>query len=337
MTNEPIDSVYKTFKKVGHAILRINGNNTNSGNLSLKDPEDSSRFFVTASGSQIGALIPRDIVPVRFREVSWGDGRASTESNIHRKVLSIPGVNACIHSHHIASTVLTFDTAESRLFLKPADTQSRENGDLIFQPVDMHGASLLGKVKTGYYKQPVGSVEMEERIPKYLAEAPLTLVRGHGPFARGASLEECMRTLGIFENSAIIALNLARRGIPLSPIQDGLIDRGPESVFPSFPMDPIDIAEGHKITDVATIEDFAHWLSYIYNTLIGAYNTGSMSRKVTAGEMIYCPTSSVPMGMDFRLYRSSTKINEDDPFEIMLHKLIYNNTCLLYTSDAADE
>ena len=326
MSDKSINTVYNIFKMVGNAIHKINGNNTNSGNLSLKDPGDPSRFYITASGSQLGALMPRDIVPVRFKEVSWGDGRASTESNIHRKVLSLPGVNACVHSHHIVSTVMTFDTMEHQIFLKPAGKDSSGSGDLVFQPVDIHGASLLGKVKTGYYKQPVGSLEMEERIPQYLEEALLTLVRGHGPFARGASLEECMRTLGIFENSALLALTLARRGVNLGSIQNKLIEQGPASIFAPYPDDNICVSEGSSINDVSTTEDFAHWLSYVYNTRIGAYNTGSMSRKVTAREMIYCPASSVPMGMEFPLIRMSTKINDDDSFEIMLHKLVYNNT-----------
>ena len=86
-TNE----IYENFLKVGDAIRRVNGNNTHSGNLSTVDPVDPGRFYTTASGSQIGALVPRDIVPIRFNEVSWGDGRASTESNIHRKILCLPG------------------------------------------------------------------------------------------------------------------------------------------------------------------------------------------------------------------------------------------------------
>ena len=105
-----------------------------------------------------------------------------------------------------------------------------------------------------------------------------------------------------------------------------MIEEGPNSIFAPYSDEKFCISEENNITDVSTIEDFAHWLSYVYNTMIGAYNTGSMSRKVTANEMIYCPASSVPMGMEFPLIRMPTKIEDDDSFEIMLHKLIYNNT-----------
>jgi L-fuculose-phosphate aldolase len=338
-TND-LTAIYASFARVGEALRRVNGNNTHSGNLSVRDPQDPNRFYTTASGSQIGALISRDIVPVLFSEVSWGDGRASTESNIHRKVLSLPGVNACIHCHHILSTVMSFDSRESRLFLEYTGDDSQGNQEFIFQPVDIHGASILGGVKTGTYKQPVGSTEMETRIPKYLIDAPLTLVKGHGPFARGSSLEDCLRYVSVFESSAALALALARRGVKLDAIQRKILERGPGSVFPRYPQNKIEgIPDGGKVEDVSTFGEFAHWMAYIYDMMIGALRTGSMSRKVTADEMIFCPVSSVPAGMDFRLARTSTKIGREDDFELVLHKLIYNNTnfttCIMATNPLA--
>ena len=334
---DDLTAIFKKFRAVGDAILRVNGNNTHSGNLSVIDPEDPNRFYTTASGSQIGALIPRDIVPLRFSGVGWGDGRASTESNIHRKILNIPGVNACIHCHHIMSTIMTFDTRESQLFLRYLSTDQHGSEEYLFQPVDIHSASILGGVKAGTYKQPVGSIEMEKKIPKYLADAPLTLVRGHGPFTRGASLEECLRHLSIFECSATLALSLVRRGVKLGPIQTKIMEQGSDSVFPPYPRDiNRGILAERKVEDESTIADFAYWLSYMYNTMIGAFSTGSMSQKVTSDEMIFCPMSSVPEGMDFPLIRTSTNKNEDDFFELMLHKLIYNNTsyttCIMATN-----
>jgi ribulose-5-phosphate 4-epimerase/fuculose-1-phosphate aldolase len=320
-------AIYEIFRRVGDALRRVNGNNTNSGNLSVRDPEDPDRFYTTATGSQIGALILRDIVPVRLSEVSWGDGRATTESNIHRRVLSIQGVNSCIHCHHIASTVMSFDSRESGMFLRYLGDDPQGNQEFVFQPVDIHGASILGGVKTGTYRQPVGSLEMEDRIPKYLTEGPVTLVRGHGPFARGTSLEDCLRHVSVFESSATLALNLARRGVKLEAIQTRLLNDGSDSIFPSYPQNKTDgILAGRKVEDRSSILEFTHWLAYIYDMMIGAFRTGSMSRKVTADEMIFCPNSAVPEGMEFQLIRTSIKMREEDDFEIALHKSIYTST-----------
>jgi ribulose-5-phosphate 4-epimerase/fuculose-1-phosphate aldolase len=322
-----LNAIYENFRRIGDAIRRVNGNNTHSGNLSAVDPYDPGLFYTTASGSQIGALIPRDIVPIRFKEVSWGDGRASTESNIHRRVLSLDGANACIHCHHILSTIMSFDNRDCQLFLKYLGDDPQGNQEFIFQPVDIHGASLIGRVAAGAYRQPVGSIEMEERIPKYLAEAPVTLVKGHGPFTRGASLEDCLRHLSVFESSAALALNLARRGVRLRPLQDKIEAQGADSIYPPYTRKKGGlIAEGGKVEDDSTIREFSHWTAYVYDMMIGAFGTGSMSRKVTGKEMVFCPGSAIPAGMDLPLVRTSTVIEDGDDFELMLHKLIYTNT-----------
>ncbi len=335
-----ISEIHKKLYILGHAVMRVNGNNTHSGNLSIRDPENKDVFYITASGSQGGALNIRDIVPVHFSGVSWGDARASSESTIHRKILSLPGVNACLHCHHTVCTIVTFDSRDKQIFLRYLGTDEQGREEFIFQPADVFGAHIAGGVKVGTYKQPVGSAEMEERIPRYLADAPLTLVRGHGPFARGASLEECLHRLSVLEGSAVIAMNLRRRGVDLGRIQQKIMDQGFDSVF-SFHPHPLDVSEltTCKVEDEATLADFAYWLSYNYNFAIGAYGTGSMSQKVTADEMIYCPMSAVPEKMDFPLYRVPLDISKEDTHDQALHKLIYKNTnyatCMITTNPMA--
>lgn len=328
------NQVFQTFHAIGKAIGRVNGNNTHSGNLSMRHPQDPDRFYATASGSQIGGLIPQDIVPLHFTQVGWGDGRATTESNIHRQVLGLPGVNACIHCHHLMSTAITFDSRDSRIFLRYPDGEAHELEDAVFQPVDIHGANIIGSVKVGTFRQPVGSIEMEERIPRYLADASLTLVRGHGLFAAGPSMETCLKYVSVLENSATLALNLARLDVALGPIQDRLLTGGADAVFPRYSglEKHRPAPDGQRISNATTAE-FAHWLAYNYNIMIGAYGTGSMSRKVTSREMIYCPMSAVPRGMPVPLYRTSIDITGEDDFEIALHKLIYQHstftTCMM--------
>jgi L-fuculose-phosphate aldolase len=335
-----ISEIHRKMSSIGAAVMRVNANNTHSGNISLRDPHESDLFYITASGSQCGALTMRDIVPVRFSGVSWGDARASSESTIHRRILSLPGVNACLHGHPIVCTVLTFDERRSQTFLRYMGTDDQGREEFVFQPVDAIGAFILGAVKTGSYKQPVGSAEMEERIPGYLADAPVSLVRGHGPFARGQTLEECLYYQSTLENSARLAMNLRRHGVELGPIQQKIMEQGVAAVFPFFPH-RLEIAQmtTRQVTDASTIADFAYWLSYIYDFSIGAYGTGSMSQKVTADAMIYCPTSAVPENLDFPLYRISLEPTASDCHDLRLHKLIYTQTnyttCMITTSPLA--
>lgn len=335
-----IQDIYQKFYTIGAAITQINANNTHSGNMSMRDPDDPDRFYITATGCQCGALVLRDIVPIKFSDVSWGDARGSTESTIHRKILKIPGVNAVLHAHYIYGSTISFDSRETQLFLQYLGTDAKGREEFLFHPVDLFGASIVGGIKVGSYEQPVGSPEMEERLPLYLEENRLTIVRGHGPFARGSSLEDCFYRLSMLEQSALLVLNLRRRCVNAVKIQQEITAQGKERFFQFRPHLLNEAELSHcEIGDQSVLADFRQRLNYNYNNKIGAYGTGSMSQKVTAEEMIFCPMSSVPEGMDFPLYRMRISFQEDDSIDLRMHKLIYQNThqntCMITTSPLA--
>ncbi len=335
-----IQDVYQRFYTIGAAISRVNANNTHSGNLSMRDPDNPDKFYITASGCQCGALVPRDIVPVKFSGVSWGDARGSTESTIHRKILTTPGVNAVVHAHYVYASVISFDTKEQTLFLQYLGTDEKGREEFLFHPIDLFGAYVVGGIKVGSFEQPVGSPEMEERLPRYLAQDSLTIVRGHGPFARGRSLEHSFYQLNVLEQSALLVLNLRRRGVDVVALQQDLTTRGNEDFFQTTPHLLDESSLSHcDIDDQSMLADFTQRLNYNYDNNIGAYGTGSMSQKVTAEEMIFCPMSAVPEGMQFPLYRLSIGFQDDDSTDLRMHKLIYQNThqntCMITTNPLA--
>jgi len=332
--------IFERLQKIGRAISWVNANNTHSGNLSMRDPVDPDVFYITASGSQGGHLIKQDIVPIHFSGVSWGDARGSTESTIHREILKIPGVKAVIHAHYMHSTFISFDTRDKQLFLRYLGTDSQEREEFLFYPVDLIGAYCIGGVTVGSYEQPVGSSEMEERIPHALGENILTIVRGHGPFARGSSPENAFHYLSVLENSSMLAIFLRRRGIDIGRIQNSIIDLGKEMFFPVIPAVPqINDSAKSDINDPSVVEDFRIRLNYNYRQSIGAFGTGSMSHKISSREMIFCPMSAVPENFQFSLYRSSISFEKDDSLDLRLHKLIYQNThqnsCMITSSPLA--
>jgi L-fuculose-phosphate aldolase len=335
-----IQDIYQKFYTIGSAISRINANNTHSGNLSMRNPDDPDRFYITATGCQCGALVLRDIVPIHFSDVSWGDARGSTESTIHRKILKIPGVNAVLHAHYIYGSTISFDSKETQLFLQYLGTDDKGREEFLFHPVDLFGAYIVGGIKVGSYEQPVGSPEMEERLPFYLEKNRLTIVRGHGPFARGTSLDDCFYRLSVLEQSALLVLNLRRRGVNAVKIQKEITDQGKEHFFQTRPHLLNEAELSHcEIEDQSVLTDFKQRLNYNYNNKIGAYGTGSMSQKVTANEMIFCPMASVPEGMAFPLYRMRIDFQDTDSIDLRMHKLIYQNThqntCMITTSPLA--
>ncbi len=332
--------VFKKLYKTGAAIGRVNGNNTHSGNLSMRDPQDRDIFHITTGGSQVGDLIEQDIVPIRFSGVSWGDARGSSESTIHRSVLSIPGIHSVIHAHHLNTIFVSFDTKEKQLFLQYLGTDSKDREEFLFHPVDLYGSFVVGGVKVASYDQPVGSAEMEERIPKYLNKNKLTIVRGHGPFACGSSVEDALYRLDVLENSAKLLLLLRRRGIDVVKLQKTILKTGKETFYPAAPLllENIEINRC-DVKDNSVIADFRQRLNYNYSNSLGGYGTGSMSQKISADEMIYCPMSSVPEDFDFPLLRLNAAFQENDTLDLKLHKLIYQhthqNTCMITTNPLA--
>jgi ribulose-5-phosphate 4-epimerase/fuculose-1-phosphate aldolase len=339
-TTDYTDRIFKKLHKIGTAISLVNANNTHSGNLSVRDPFDPDLFYITASGSQVGHLIKQDIVPLHFSGVSWGDARGSTESTIHREILKLPGVNSVIHAHYMHSTFISFDTKEKLLFLRYLGTDSHGREEFLFYPVDLMGAYSIGGVKVGSYEQPVGSSEMEERIPQYLGENILTIVRGHGPFARGSSPENAFHNLSVLENSAMLAIFLRRRGIDIGRVQKSIMDLGKDTLFPINPgISKIEDTPRCEINDLSVLEDFRIRLNYNYRQSIGAFGTGSMSHKVSSEEMIFCSMSAVPENFEFPLYRTTIRFQADDSLDLRLHKLIYQNThqnsCMITSSPLA--
>ncbi|MCP4719827.1 MAG: hypothetical protein GY860_10265 [Desulfobacteraceae bacterium] len=333
-------SVFNKIRTAGAAILRVDGNNTHSGNISLRDPDNRDLFHITASGSETGALKKNDIVPLFFSGVSWGDARASSESTIHRQVLLNPGVKCVMHAHYISMTATSFDTKDKEICLIYKGCDEKNRNEFVLVPVDLYGAECIGSVNVATYIAPVGSAEMEERIPRYLKKDKMTIVRGHGPFARGGSIEEVVQNLSILENSSTLLLNLIRRGVNVKKIQRELLLKGHDSAFPVSLSQPPEYENFKKqVTDPSIIEDFTQRLNYNYNFRISAYGTGSMSQKISADQFIYCPMSSVPEEFDFSLTRQSVQFEEDDTLNLKIHKLIYQHTnqttCMITTNPMA--
>ncbi len=338
--------VYRRLRRAGAAIAIVNGNNTHSGNLSMRDPDDKDIFHITSGGSQCGALVPTDIVPIQFSGVSWGDARGSSESMIHRHLLQLPGVASVVHAHYINTGTISFDTKEKELFLQYLREDDKGREEFLFHPVDLFGACGIGGVTVGSYEQPVGSAEMEERIPLYLTRDRLTIVRGHGPFVRAESVEEAVHLLSLLESSATLALSLRRRGVDVVKLQRKIQKKNITELTPfhpellsSFTSVDDSSATDQTIMDPTVIADFRQRLVYNYQHLICAYGAGSMSQRVSANEMIYCPTGAVPLDFDVPLLRVALVETETDSLDLRLHKMIYQqthqNTCSITTCPLA--
>jgi hypothetical protein len=196
-----------------------------------------------------------------------------------------------------------------------------------FVPIDRTGAWILGKVSSGTYVEPVGSKEMETRIPRYLAESPATIVKGHGPFVRGGSLEECLHLLGVVDASATLLQAARLRGVDTTALARRIREAGPTAFYP-MPVRRFDPAAfgTYDTRDEATIRAFRERAIFNYVQGISPYATGSMSEKITEHEMLYCPTASAPEGFEIAIRRLPIEPAEGDDWELMFHKTLYRDT-----------
>ena len=209
-----------------------------------------------------------------------------------------------------------------------------------FVPIDRTGAWVLGRVPSGTYREPVGSKEMEARIPRYLADSPATLVKGHGPFVRGGTLQECLHLLGIVDASAALLQAARLRGVDTTALARRIRAAGP-AVFYPMKVRAFDTAAfgTYDTRDEATIRAFRERAVFNFVQGISPYATGSMSEKITEHEMLYCPTASAPEGFEIAIRRLPIDADESDDWELMFHKTLYRETnhkaCIITQSPLA--
>ena len=178
------------------------------------------------------------------------------------------------------------------------------------------------------------------RIPRYLTDSPATLVKGHGPFVRGGSLEECLHLLGVVDASAKLLQAARLRGVDTTALARRIREAGGAAVFP-LRVRAFDAAEfgTYETRDEATIRAFRERALFNFVQGICPYATGSMSEKITEREMLYCPTAAAPEGYEISIRRLAIEPDEGDDWELMFHKTLYRETnhkaCMITQSPLA--
>ena len=170
------------FRDAGRILFEGGLNNSHSGNMSMRRLD---RIVITRRGSMLGGLAPGDLVEIPLEGDAPGLERASTEVNVHRGIYSATGHMAIVHAHPRAAIALSMER------------------EWIF-PVDAEGKYYFTRIPVLVTKTAVGSKEVEEKIPGLLGSFPVVVVRGHGAFAGGATLEDGFKALFSLEWSCEI-------------------------------------------------------------------------------------------------------------------------------------
>lgn len=177
----------RVFREVGRDIFEAGLTTSHGGNMSVRD---GGRVIITRRGSMLGRLADDDLVETGM-EPCAADERCSRELVVHRAIYAATDARAIVHAH-------------------PAHTVARSFLSDVITPADSEGLYVLGEVPVVSAAQTIASPEAAEVLARALATAPVAVLRTHGPFAKGASLEEAFMHVSVLEASAVILDLLGR-------------------------------------------------------------------------------------------------------------------------------
>lgn len=191
MTEAPAERQLREFSEIGRDIFLSGLCSSHAGNLSARDPTDPARLIITRTGSMLGRLRPADLIVTGIRADDDQTPVASSELPVHRAIYLAGAAVAVAHAHPAAAIALSF------------------HSDMI-EPINSEGRQFLPRVPVLAPRHPAGSAELAADIAATLYDAGagrLMIVRGHGCFAGGASLEQAYQWISCFEEACKIILH----------------------------------------------------------------------------------------------------------------------------------
>ena len=173
------DDLFERFDAVGKQLLLSGLNSSHSGNLSVRIGDN---IYITRSGAMLGSLKKRDIVEVDLNKKTHRT--ASMEYPLHREVYLMTSFKAVVHCHCPFAISLSLKRSE-------------------IVPVDLEGSVIVGKAPVIEHS---GKMTDDIVAAAIGSGAKAVVVRGHGCFTAGNSLEEALHYASALELSAKILI-----------------------------------------------------------------------------------------------------------------------------------
>ena len=311
------EEILQMFRSIGRASLAYDIQDSHSGNMALRlrDEAGGDQIIITATGSQKGDLDPSQICFLSATETDYGYYKASSETDIHQRILSIEGVRASIHAHTKDLAIATLDDADKPS--RPPD----------FVPIDPLGYHHLGDhVHVDWVAVPSGSPEMAELIPKRLADHPVTVIQAHGTFARGRTLKEAFFLQCVANNSGAVVRAARALDVNVEELRQKV--KNDAGSFFSYAPDPYAVT-GDEVNEfpeeTEILKEFHKAGARVFESWLSPFHTGSMSVRGVS-ELLYAPKASMPRDIGGPLFKIPLRPEASDAPELTLHKTIYAET-----------
>jgi len=311
---KPSDDLLRLFQSVGRASLLTDIQDSHSGNMAVRwrNEGGEEKIVITATGSQKGDLERDQICFLSPTGTDFGYYKASSETDIHARILSLEGVGASIHAHTKDLMVMTLDD------------QDKPNRPAPFIPIDPLGYYRLGGlIPVDWVEIPSGSSDMAEIVAERLLHHPATVIQTHGTFARGRTLKEAFSNVTIANHSGSILRLCRKLGVDVGPIQKK-IQTDPDAFFQYFVSDYA--IDGDEICDFPgeeeILREFAKTGARIFESRLSPFHTGSLSIRGVE-TLLYAPKASMPRELGGPLLEVPLAVEESDLSELRMHKEIY--------------
>src|SRR5512136_1047641 len=176
--------IYEMFRDIGRDMFESNMISSHGGNLSIRLGD---RVVIKRRGAMLGNLKPHDLIETGIEKNDSGVALASTELLVHRTVyMKTPALAIC-HCH--PRTAIAFSLSRDELV-----------------PIDNEASYLLKRVPVVTEEFPSGTPEMAHKVAEALKNYKIIMLRGHGSFATGQTLDEAFHWSSTLEESCQIEL-----------------------------------------------------------------------------------------------------------------------------------
>lgn len=188
------EETFKSFALVGKDLSNRGLNSSHAGNLSIRS---GGKMIITRRASMLGWLTPEDLVVTDLEEEdSYSSLIASTEAGVHREIYKHTDAMAVVHAHSPCCTALSLIEDEITC-------------------IDAEGILLYKKIPVIECDLPAGASEAAIKVPPVLKDYPIAVIRSHGVFAKGITLEDALQNVTGAEQSADIRFRVKLMGQPL--------------------------------------------------------------------------------------------------------------------------
>lgn len=176
--------IYEQFREIGEDLYTQSMISSHGGNLSIRLGDC---VIIKRRGAQLGRLKPHDLIETGLVKNDSGVALASTELLAHRTIYKLTPALAVVHCH--PRTAIAFSLSRNEIV-----------------PIDNEASYLLKKVPVITEEFPSGTLEMARKLAEALQAYKIVMLRGHGSFAIGQTLDEAFHWASTLEESCQIAL-----------------------------------------------------------------------------------------------------------------------------------